>query len=89
MRIHARIALSAVLLAACGASETDPANQTSADSAVVEAISEDPTTPATPAEQGVVGNVNQRLDQAEKDAAARSAEGMEQVRQAEEGAQSP
>jgi hypothetical protein len=69
------IALCAVLLAACSAPADDPsASEKAADSAAVEAISH----PAA------VETVNRRLDQARKDADARSAEGMEQVRQAEE-----
>jgi hypothetical protein len=87
MRIQSILSAAVLLLAACGASESDPANQQAADSAAVEAIVEDPSAPAT-ADQGVIGNVNQRLDQAEKDEAARTAEGMEQVRQAE-GAPTP
>lgn len=82
MRIHRPLALLAVLLlAACGGpEETQSVEQKAADSAAVEAV----TQPA----EGVIPNVNERLDQADKDAAARTAEGMEQVREAE-GASPP
>jgi hypothetical protein len=80
MRIHRSTALLAVLLAGCGGPEqTQSVEQKAADSAAVRAV----TQPA-----GVIDNVNQRLDQADKDAAARTAAGMEQVKEAE-GASPP
>ena len=80
MRISRPLAVAAVLLAAaCGTpDDTQSASDKAADSAAVEAVRE----------PNVIDNVNQRLDQAEKDAAARTAEGMETVQQAE-GAQNP
>ena len=80
MRIHRSLALCAAVLAtACGApDDTQTARERADDSAAVEAVRE----------PNAIDNVNQRLDQAQKDADARTAEGMEQVREAE-GAQNP
>jgi guanyl-specific ribonuclease Sa len=73
------VLLCVLLLAACGSAETDSSADAAADSAALESVSD----PA--AQMPAVESADRQLQQAQKDAAARQNEAMEQVRQAETG----